>query len=297
LGFALTDIFESNPFNAESFNEFKLSNLRNRLYSASYRFTVGVMEEFELEPYALYRQTEDGLQDYWEAATVVYYKDKIWGGASYNQNNGLGLLLGLNVMDNFRFGYSYEFPPFNTEFAATSSHELHMAFKFGTRKSRPIIVRSAGYKRTVAQKRKSIRQDMKQDQRAAEKAAQVEMESAPEELISVQTIATEKANEPDQPVSVQEAFGEIRTGTPPRTDILEPGAYVVVGAFSVKNYAYRFARQIKAKGYSATAALNPKKDLFYVYIFSSYDVEEAKKVRTQYRAHNLFGDAWIFIMK
>src|SRR5690606_14979767 len=122
LGFALTDIIESDPFNTENFSEFKLSNLKNRFYSASYRFNVGVMEEFAMEPYVLYRQTQDGLQNYWEADTTVYYKDKIWGGASYNQNSGLGLMLGLNVMDKFRFGYSYEFPPFDIELSAASSH-------------------------------------------------------------------------------------------------------------------------------------------------------------------------------
>jgi hypothetical protein len=296
LGFSLTDIFESDPFNTETFNEFKLSNLRNRLYSASYRFPVGVMEEFELEPYALYRQTQDGLQDYWEAATMVYYKERIWAGASYNQNNGLGLLLGLNVVDKFKLSYSYEFPPFDTEFAATSSHELHIGFKFGATRSRPLIVRSTGYKKTVAHNKRVIKHQMKEDQKMAEKVAQTDNEGvvetagseAPAPAINV------SPGESDQPVSVQEAFAD---RTPPRTDILEPGAYVVVGAFSVKNYAYRFARQIKAKGYTATAALNPRKDLYYVYIFSSYDVEDAKKVRLQYKARNLFGDAWIYIMK
>ena len=289
LGFALTDIFESDPFNTENFSEFKLSNLKNRFYSASYRFNMGVMEEFAMEPYLLYRQTQDGLQNYWEAATMVYYKDKIWGGASYNQNNGLGLMLGLNVMDKFRFGYSYEFAPFDMEFSAASSHELHMGFRFGEKRSRPVIARANGYKRTVARNRKAIENKMRDDQKAAERVAladQVVQEETNEEVIDVA-----KATEPSTPVSVQEAFAK---GSPPRVDILEPGYYVVVGAFSVKNYAYRYARQIMAKGYTATAALNRKKDLYYVYIFSSYDIEEARKVRAQYKARNMFSDAWIY---
>lgn len=91
---------------------------------------------------------------------------------------------------------------------------------------------------------------------------------------------------------VEEAFA--RTGTPPRTDVLEPGYYVVVGAFSIKGYAFRFAREIRAKGYTTTTALNPGKDLYYVYIFSSYDLEEARKVRNEYKSRNLFGDAWVY---
>jgi type IX secretion system PorP/SprF family membrane protein len=292
LGFALTEIFESDPFNAEKFSEFKLSNLRNRLFSASYRFDVGLMKEFSLEPYALYRQSQDGLQDYWEAATMVYYKDKIWGGASYNQNNGVGLFLGLNVMDKFRFSYSYEFPPVNADFTSTSSHELHMGFAFGQKKSRAVVSRAGSYKKTVAKNKKTIQKDMKEDQKAAEKVAQ-EAISEPAELAAEGQLAVLAADGSD-PVPVTQAFKE---GAPPRSEILEPGSYVIVGAFSVSKYAYRFARQVNAKGYTSTVALNPDKDLYYIYIFSSYDVEEAKKVRQQYVTRNLFKDAWIFTMQ
>src|SRR5690606_21691694 len=96
------------------------------------------------------------------------------------------------------------------------------------------------------------------------------------------------------PFTVVQAFG--KTGTPPRTDVLQPGYYVVVGAFSIKAYAYRFARDIRSKGYTTTTALNPQKDLYYMYIFSSYDLEEARKVRNEYRSQNIYGDAWIFMM-
>lgn len=297
LGFALTDIFESDPFNAESFNEFKLSNLHNRLYSASYRFNVGVREEFALEPYALYRETQDGLQNFWEIATMAYYKDKIWGGASYNQNKGLGLMLGLNVMDKFRFAYSYEFAPFDMDMPGANSHELHLGFRFGEKRSRPVIARNNSYKRTVAQKRRQLKQNMREDQKAAERVAQAEqvpdaVEVAKEEPTQVIEYSHPATQPEAAPVPVEEAFA--RTGTPPRTDVLEPGYYVVVGAFSIKGYAFRFAREIRAKGYTTTTALNPGKDLYYVYIFSSYDLEEARKVRNEYKSRNLFGDAWVY---
>jgi hypothetical protein len=34
-----------------------------------------------------------------------------------------------------------------------------------------------------------------------------------------------------------------------------------------------------------------------VYIFSTYDLEEARKVRNQYRWKNLFKEAWVFTME
>src|SRR5688572_3552423 len=135
LGFAFTELFASNSFNHDTFSKFAFSNLRNRLYSMSYRFNVGLMENFAIEPYVLYRQSADGLQDAWEAASVVYYKDKIWTGAGYNQNNGLAVFLGLNLKDKFRVNYSYEFPPMKSGVPTTSSHELHLTLKFGKKKT------------------------------------------------------------------------------------------------------------------------------------------------------------------
>src|SRR5690606_22162586 len=259
LGFALTEIFESDPFNVESFNEFKLSNLHNRLYSASYRFNLGPREDFSLEPYVIYRQSSDRIQNYWEVATMAYYKDRIWGGLSYNQNNGLGLILGLNVMEKFRFAYSYELAPFDIDMPGATSHEWHLGVRFGEKRSRPVIARNNSYKRTVAQKRREINQKMREDQKAAERVAMADeavVNETREEPIQKMEFSHPAANQPEAaPIPVDQAFA--KTGTPPRSEILEPGYYVVVGAFSVKAYAYRFAREIKAKGYTATTALNP----------------------------------------
>jgi type IX secretion system PorP/SprF family membrane protein len=137
LGFALTDLFNSNAFNEESFNKFEFSNLKNRLFSASYRFNLDPFGNVALEPYVLYRQTEDSNHDYWEAATLVYFKEKIWTGVSYNQHSGIALFLGADIKDKFRFGYSYEFPPFESGFVSSSSHELHLGIRFGKKSQRP----------------------------------------------------------------------------------------------------------------------------------------------------------------
>src|SRR5688500_7601832 len=139
VGFAFTELFSSNSFNHDTFSKFAFSNLKNRLYSMSYRFNVGLMENIAVEPYVLYRQSADGLQDAWEAATLVYFKDKVWTGAGYNQNNGLALFLGMNVKDKFKFSYSYEFPPFKSGVTATSAHELHLTLKFGKKKTFPFV--------------------------------------------------------------------------------------------------------------------------------------------------------------
>jgi hypothetical protein len=40
-------------------------------------------------------------------------------------------------------------------------------------------------------------------------------------------------------------------------------------------------------------AISPKNNLYYVYIFSTYDIEEARKERNQYRLRRPFSEAWV----
>lgn len=309
VGFALTEIFKSDPFNAEAFNKFSLSNLKNRLYSVSYRFNVGLMENFSMEPYVLYRQSEDGLQDSWEAATMVYYKDILWTGASYNQDSGLGLFLGMNVLDKFRFSYSYEMPSFDSDLSSTSSHELHLGIRFGNKKSRA-LVKGPVRKTSSMANAKVVRPQTKDQPLKQQENEQVTEEKIKEESTTaliessaldqaITTPAETSFNEvADVPMTISEVPEVEKTTThPAKSFTLSKGHYVVVGAFSTMNNATRYARSIRTKGYSADVSLNPKKKLYYVYIFSSYDIEEARKARNQYRLKNLFDEAWLFSME
>jgi len=416
LGFALTDLFKSNAFNEESFNKFEMSNLRNRLFSASYRFNVGIMQNFSIEPYVLYRQTEDGVQDAWEAASLIYYKNKIWTGASYNQNHGLALFFGANIKERIKFGYSYEFPPFTSGFPATSSHELHIGVKLGKKKNAmakaatqksPELANAAtttppakvnyndpsgGNKNPYRGEEKDIEtpivlseRDRVRLQRTKEPPTVV---TAPpvksQEVAKTTTKPTEEKKQPtavttppakshevakttpnpsketEQPTAVitppvksQEVAKttsnpsnekerpttvttppvksqEVAKTTPnPSTATEQPTAattppakskevakssakpsklkesftmtrghyYVVVGAFDVMSHSMKFTKEMLSKGHNVNVALNPTNNIYYVYLYSTLDLEEAKRVRNEYRWKNLLKEVWIYNME
>ena len=73
--------------------------------------------------------------------------------------------------------------------------------------------------------------------------------------------------------------------------------YVVVGVFSVMSHSMKFTKEMRDKGYIVNVALNPKNNFYYVYIQSTFDLEEAKKIRNEYRWKNLFKEAWIYTME
>ncbi len=351
LGFALTDLFTSNSFNAESFNEFKISNLRNRLFSVSYRFNIGVMENFSLEPYLLYRQTEDGLQDAWEAASVLYFRDKLWTGASYHQNNGIALFLGFNAKEKFRFSYNYEFPPFHSGFTATSSHEIHLGIRLGSKRSKPMVTSSSSAGHELANiavtdipstgDGKSLHdpnhpggnknparfvEGFDEQTKDMETPINIEEENRVKENVTIvskdeglekipapvvvtgesQKIKTEAERKQPTPSELPEAKKEehkkalLNASEEPTRESFTMARghhYVVVGVFSVMSHSMKFTKEMLSKGYPINVVLNPKNNLYYVYIYSSLDIEEAKKVRNEYRWKNLFKEAWIFNME
>ena len=319
LGFALTDMFRSNAFSTEDFNKPKLSHLKNRLYSASYKFNLGVMGNVSMEPYVLYRQTEDGLQDSWEAASVFYFQDKFWTGGSYNQNNGLSLFVGMNIRETLRFSYSYEFPPFKSGIASnSSSHEIHLGINLGKKRSKSIVGQSTSPQANFAldKHEEDIQEIVKEEaeipkpdsETATPPVAQTNQPRFVAGDIHHQKDMETPIDIEDETTRARETVApqvkkELKGTTPAKTLINESFTltqghiYVVVGVFGVMDNSIKFSKEMISKGYMVNVGLNPNNNMYYVYIESTLDPEEAKSIRSEYKRKNLFKDAWVYIMK
>ena len=70
--------------------------------------------------------------------------------------------------------------------------------------------------------------------------------------------------------------------------------YVVIGAFALKQNALRFANYAKRQGLDARYDINPRRELYYVYVYSSSSVDEARRERYRIRNNYEFSDAWVF---
>jgi len=312
LGFALTDIFESNSFNQESFNEFELSNLKNRIYSASYKFDLGEFGDFALEPYFLYRQSKDGLQNGWEAASVLYYKDKFWTGGSYNQHNGVALFLGMNLKETIKFSYSYEFPPFSSGFTSNSSHEIHLGIRLGKKKSgntKKKMTTSTSSPKTEIEYLTDEPVEVHQERYEAP-GDPVILPAAPIHPISNTEAPIPGTQHPRKISSnngpdlseemklVKKGSSKVPSAKPVESFTLTKGHhYVIVGVFSIMDNSMRFTKEMMSKGYQVNVALNPQNNLYYVYLSSSLNIEEAVRQRNVYKARNMFKEAWVLSME
>jgi type IX secretion system PorP/SprF family membrane protein len=260
-GFALPKLVNQKYFGALAKESSSLAQFRNQLYSVSYKLKAS---NFLIEPYALYRLSQD-FQDWWEATTVLYYKEKVWLGGSYNSTQGLGFFLGIEIKEKFRFGYSYELPSVDKQFISTSSHELQLQIKLGKKRS---------YKWET-------KYGKPQEQPKGVEQTEIEPVVSAKELPDTITVGND-------PVVVK---GETSTPVQP---ILTKGFYIVANMSEDIEYAQRLRQRLIGLGNSGTQiALNPNDGLNYIYVFYSLDLEECNRTAKQLKRKEGTRSVWI----
>jgi len=286
VGFALPKLLGQKYFSPQDLVNTRYAQLRNQLYSVSYKFHAG---DFSIEPYAMYRITRD-LQNWWEGATVVYYREKIWLGASYHSTLGAGFFLGVDVMEKLRVSYSYELPPVNKEFASMNSHEIQLQIRLGKKRDFKWAYRFEKGQAEYAIAAKSVPpvadNTVKPKAPVGDKDENI-IDKSGVEILQGQPDAIEmKVVQPTETNRLSPGL--------PKQEVLSPGFYVIAGSFGTLDNALRFIKKLSDSGIADVhAGLNKVNNVQYVYVFSSHDFNECLNVRNQYRLKEVTKDVWI----
>jgi outer membrane protein OmpA-like peptidoglycan-associated protein len=79
---------------------------------------------------------------------------------------------------------------------------------------------------------------------------------------------------------------------------LSPSNYVVIGAFSIRKNAMRFtshaSKQVQSFNLNAKYQLNTNRNLYYVYVLTTPDHEQAILEAKRLRRETEFADAWVY---
>jgi outer membrane protein OmpA-like peptidoglycan-associated protein len=70
--------------------------------------------------------------------------------------------------------------------------------------------------------------------------------------------------------------------------------YVVIGAFAIEKNAVKFTDQANAMNFHAQFDLNPNRKLFYVYVLSTNDHDQAIAEALRLRKETKYDDAWVY---
>lgn len=86
---------------------------------------------------------------------------------------------------------------------------------------------------------------------------------------------------------------------PPGRNMLEmpAGHYVIVGAFSNFDNAQKFSDQLLDSGFFTQVGYHSPKNLYYVQIFSSQSLDQAKNERNRLRKSPILSNAWVLTIE
>ncbi|NJN27199.1 MAG: PorP/SprF family type IX secretion system membrane protein [Cyclobacteriaceae bacterium] len=389
FGLSLPKIFKTNTISNSSFSPGEISPLTDAILTTSYRWEISE-EKFAIEPFAIYYYSED-MPGQFEAAGLMHLMDVFWLGASYRQEYGITGLVGINIKDNFKFGYAYEF--YNTQPAVfdNGTHDIQLAMIFGKKKKkgkvnliqqRRNMLQSMGklpsQQKTVQVENdpfvpppaetyneeealQDLIDDMNTDQQVVEQVPEVPIEEvAPEQDEALQELLDEMNEESqaqeipvepeviieepvvpepeiideeealirqmedegneqitfDDPVELIETeapeAGQKEEFIEPTLDDqgkyigpttvtkgdhlleLEKGNYVVVGTFGSYRDAEEHSDQLFIKGFYTKFGYISQTKIYYVYIFESEDLQEAKDTSERFKSIGAqFRENWV----
>lgn len=112
-----------------------------RHYMGSVKYRIPLLEDkISITPLALVRFLPNAPMQY-DGTVNIGWQDKVWVGATYKSDYAVGLNAGVCIHKQLSVGYSYDFIIGTIGKYSGMSHEIMIAFKFGTnKKSQPVIV-------------------------------------------------------------------------------------------------------------------------------------------------------------
>lgn len=299
LGFALTNLFATDPFQASNFDDVSFSELNNQIASASYTFHVSSI--IQVKPFGLYRFYEDGI-NYFEAGALVGYKDIFKIGSFYRQEADLGLLMQISPNDKFSISYAYDFGGNQGLSFGGSTHEFQLKLRL-SKKTHLISTKDRVQKiqerpNQIAKKEDPIVEDTDV---VPTNTDIVQTNTVPEreKVGKEETVLSPyiEENEPETDNFEQHNQVNEDQGVEDEAISMAPAYYLVVGSFEKETNARDFFRRIRKTYPKSELGFNPSTKYYFVYLYKALESQHNMTVIQKIRTETEFKDAWFMKIK
>jgi hypothetical protein len=311
-GIALPQLFKPAYFSTESFSVGSINPFQSVVIHASNRFYFNRNKNV-FEPYLIYRYNQLRPSQF-EIATIVHLQNQVWFGASFRQGMGASAMAGIKLNKAATLGYSFT-TGFGQEQIARPSHEVQLAFLLGKRRKDAVGIYS--FVNTEKEKKKKTPAQLAAERKArqealAKKYGKDNVHTQPKTAEPQNNKTVEQQKEPvkentnvqqqqpkaDSAVVVQPPKPERHEFVQRNKNDLPAGTYVIVGAFRSEANARKFSNELIDMEYAdANYGFITARNLWYVYMGYSKDVNEARKIRDTSRQEHNFKDAWILTVE
>jgi len=213
VGFALPQLFDTPLAVTDEVKTFQIDRLSKYIISGSYRFNFGMEGGIAFEPSVLYH-VSDEAENRIDALGVLYIKDALWVGGAYQQQSGIGALMGVKVK-KLSIGYAYGMGGSDIASHGKGTHEVQISFIAG--KKREVLRRKPRLARSTANDYEPVIDDKKA--KAQEKAEKKAERKAEKEQKALDKETSETDTNPSQNVILIEDNSSTPAG---ETDEFEP---------------------------------------------------------------------------
>jgi type IX secretion system PorP/SprF family membrane protein len=241
-----------------------------RHYMGSVKYKIPVMKDKGLSviPLALVRFLPNTPIQY-DGTLNIDWKDKLWVGATYKNDYAVGLNIGVCIHKQLSVGYSYDFITGKIGNYSGMTHELMMNFKFGNKKTEPVIIQQPVVapvrepeSKTLENKAYEERMDSLQRQL---KESQENLKRLSEKLDQqLKAAAQQPKSEPSENRNVEAVEGNVNKVMVEGVWVItnqtnefkddqnhepEKGFYVIVGTFIYRDLAIAETQRFNDKGF------------------------------------------------
>lgn len=309
-GIAIPHFFQQAYITPNTFEVNQLKPFQSVVVHASNRFYFNKNKNV-FEPYAIYR-FNGSLPSQLEMAAVVHLQNKVWVGGSFREGLGATALGGVKLNKLSVLGYSYTMRVTEKSQLPRPSHEIQLALLFGKRAKNSVGVYS--FVNTDKEKKKKSAAQLAAERKKREELLVKKYEgqnlheeppkTTPKPLpAEPKQQVVEQTPKPDSTTLVKE------TPAPPverhefvkrgnNRNELDPGNYVIAGAFRSLANAKKFASDLQLMDIpDADYGFISSRNLWYVYLGVSDDLNLVRAERDHYRQEKTFKDAWILTVQ
>ncbi|MCX6290236.1 MAG: type IX secretion system membrane protein PorP/SprF [Bacteroidetes bacterium] len=111
--------------------EIKYSNIKTKLarhYYLQGGYSVGLTSSLDLKPSLLVKT--DGASTQMDINANLVINNKYWGGLSYRLQDAIVIMVGMEIIPNLKFGYSYDLTTSDIKTYSSGTHEVMLGYCF-----------------------------------------------------------------------------------------------------------------------------------------------------------------------
>ena len=109
---------------------------RNYYFTGGYNLNIS--PEFTFKPSIFIKSDFNSAQI--DINGTILYNNLVWAGVSYRLQDAAAIMVGLNLTDQLRFGYSYDIPLSDIKAYTSGSHEILLKYCFNISTKRPSLL-------------------------------------------------------------------------------------------------------------------------------------------------------------